>query len=180
MVLRDFNPQISLSLMLKGVPLKDPNQGNVKKQEAKLTSPQSLASDKTRDQVSVSSKPVGSRSFEDRPVNYQELREKMNILEDFYLFGNPDPQSIRIFANHYLPEIIKQIEKTPNITEGEKKDSYRAIFFTSLKVLGQDRDLQLSKRTIENLGEKDDRYPDGNLRQIWQAQINEADANRGT
>lgn len=177
MIPEDLNPKIALSLMLKGIP-------NVKKQEAKVTPSQASSSDEIRKQqrsnASKSLKPVEINPFGEMPANYQELKQKINKLDEHYLWGNPDGQDIRIFSNHYLPNIIQQIEKTPHITEDQKKDSYEAIFFTALKVLGLDRDHQLSKQTVENLGEKDDRHPDGNLRQIWQPMINETDENRGT
>jgi hypothetical protein len=177
MIPEDLNPKIALNLMLKGIP-------SVKKQEAKVTPPQTSSPNKTKDQqrsnASESLKPAKKKPFDEMPADYQELQQKIYELDEYYLWGNPNGLDIRFFSDHYLPNIIKQIENTPHITEDQKKDSYRAIFFTSLKVLGLDRDHQLSKQTVENLGEKDDRHPEGNLRQIWQPKINEADDNRGT
>jgi hypothetical protein len=115
------------------------------------------------------------------PTNYQELQHKINVLEHFYSPRRRDLVTyMQAFSEHYLPKIIEEVENTPNITKDQKKDSYRTLFFTSLQVLGLDRKLQLSKSTVESLGEKDDRDPDGNLRQIWQEKINAADIQRRT
>lgn len=178
MIPEDLNPKIALSLMLKGIP-------NVKKQEAKVTPSQTSSPHKAKEQqrsnASESLKSVETKPFEEMPTDYQELQYKINVLEDFYSSGRRDSVTdIQAFSRYYLPKITEQVENTPNITEDQKKDSYRTLFFTSLQVLGLDRQLQLSKSTVESLGEKDDRDLDGNLRQIWQEKINAADIQRRT